>query len=98
MFDYRSDVCRAIMIPWVQCAYTRKCMALIGVEKSIHLPEQGALSIIMLNYNVTTFFDPPLWPRYSHASNYDSPVLNSIMDDYNGVGHWNYTNVTIAAC
>lgn len=41
------------MIPWIQCAYTRRCMALKGVVKENHLPEQGVLSILMRENNIT---------------------------------------------
>ena len=42
-----------IMIQWIQCAFTRKCMALISVPKKVHLPEQSVLSVLIYNTNIT---------------------------------------------
>ena len=54
LFDYRNSVCREnIMIPWIQCAYTRKCMTLKNVTKSDHLPEQGVLTVLIRENNLT---------------------------------------------
>ena len=54
LFDYRHSVVRdRIMIQWIQCAFTRKCMALISVPKKVHLPEQSVLSVLIYNTNIT---------------------------------------------
>lgn len=47
LFDYGSSVCQhKVMIPWLQCAYTRRCMAPIGSTIRKHLPEQTVVSIL----------------------------------------------------
>ena len=47
LFDYWNNVCRyKLMIPWLQCAYTRRCMAPIGSTIRNHLPEQTVISIL----------------------------------------------------
>ena len=47
LFDYSSRVCREkLMIPWLQCAYTRRCMMPIGVILDDHSPEQSVFSIL----------------------------------------------------
>lgn len=54
LFDYRNSVCRDnIMVPWIQCAYTRKCMTLKNVTKAYHLPEQSVLTILIRENNLT---------------------------------------------
>lgn len=58
LFDYRNSICREnIMIPWIQCAYTRKCMALKNVTKAYHLPEQGVLTVLIRENNLTLSCD-----------------------------------------
>lgn len=47
LFDYGSSICRhQLMIPWLHCAYTRKCMAPIGSRIAFHLPEQSVIAIL----------------------------------------------------
>lgn len=74
LFDYRNTICRkSIMLPWVQCAYTRQCMTLVGVNKTYHLPEQGVLSLIMMNNNKSAFTTIHFRPYNSH----DPPGLDN---------------------
>lgn len=89
LFDFRSAVCRSIVKPWIQCAYTRKCMALIGVKKRIHLPEQGALSIIMMYYHRTSFMRSMNYPYVGHSSDVNSTVLSLLLQQYNAISNWN---------
>ena len=71
---YRDTICRKnIMLPWVQCAYTRQCMTLVGVNKTHHLPEQGVLSLIMMNNNKSAFTTIHFRPYNSH----DPPELDN---------------------
>ena len=41
------------MVPWIQCAYTRKCMTLKNVTKAYHLPEQSVLTVLIRENNLT---------------------------------------------
>ena len=53
LFDYRNETCRdRVLKPWVQCAYTRRCMTLKGVMKKDHLPEQGVLSALLISNGI----------------------------------------------
>lgn len=68
LFDYSNAVCRnEIMVRWVQCAFTRRCMTLKGVGRKQHLPEQGVLSVLIMNHNISlscstrTNYFPHFW-------------------------------------
>ena len=56
-----------IMVRWVQCAFTRRCMTLKGVGRKQHLPEQGVLSVLIMNHNISlscstrTNYFPHFW-------------------------------------
>lgn len=99
LFDYHNSVCRdRIMIPWVQCAYTRRCMTLKGVRKAQHLPEQGVLSILMRQNNITLSlsrhmnFLPYLWRDNSRQMTViPNWQLQSDMDLYSEANRKNYT-------
>ena len=53
LFDYRNETCRdRVLKPWMQCAYTRRCMTLKGVMKKDHLPEQGVLSALLISNGI----------------------------------------------
>ena len=65
LFDYRSYMCRKVVIPWLQCAYTRRCMTLKNGIIS-HKP-QGLLTLFLWQYNFTHCnnklydYSPHLW-------------------------------------
>lgn len=99
LFDYRNDVCRErLMIPWVQCAFTRKCMTLKGVWKNKHLPEQGVLSALMHHNNITLSCDPILdfnpirWrDNYKDSSIIPNRFLQGEMEAYSARIGRNYS-------
>lgn len=81
LFDYRNEHTRQrILVPWFQCAFTRKCMALIDVPKKYHLPEQAILSSIMLANNISSFQATSYRPLFWRDKNYQS-VNSSIVYD-----------------
>ena len=68
LFDYRNETCRnRVFIPWVQCAYTRRCMTLKGLTFRQHLPEQGVLSTLLISTGMVsscrkeTLYAPTYW-------------------------------------
>ena len=68
LFDYRNETCRdRVLKPWMQCAYTRRCMTLKGVMKKDHLPEQGVLSALLISNGIVsscrknTLYTPTFW-------------------------------------
>lgn len=77
LFDYWNSVCRyKLMIPWLQCAYTRKCIAPICSTIKNHLPEQTIVSILatqngmVSSCNRTERFTPRYWTdRFLHTLN-----------------------------
>ena len=99
LFDYHNSVCRdRIMIHWVQCAYTRRCMTLKRVGKAQHLPEQGVLSILMRENNITLSlshymnFFPHIWRDNKREMNViPNWQLQSDMELYSKANKRNYT-------
>lgn len=67
LFDYRHEMCRRVIVPWLQCAYTRRCMALKNKVARHHKPEQGILTILLWKYNFSHSnnemynYSPLLW-------------------------------------
>ena len=85
LFDYNDATCRLIMVRWIQCAYTRRCMTLIGVGKDMHLPEQGALSAIMLYYHKASFFRTPIYPTLGHENSLHNVILTGLLEKYSNI-------------
>ena len=90
------------MIPWIQCAYTRRCMTLKGVVKAQHYPEQGVLSILMRENNITLSLSRYLnfFPNRWRDNNKQMTVipnsqLQSDMELYSEMNKRNYTQQEI---
>lgn len=86
LFDYRNQFSRQrILVPWFQCAFTRKCMALIGITKDYHLPEQAVLSALMLTNNISSFqttsYRPFLW-RDKYYQSVNSTIVYSLVQSF----------------
>ena len=104
LFDYHNSVCRdRIMIPWVQCAYTRRCMTLKGAAKTSHLPEQGVLSILMRE-NITLSlsrymnFFPYIWrDKKEHWTVIPNSQLQSDMELYSETNRRKYSQQQMLA-
>ena len=106
LFDYRNSVCRDnIMIPWIQCAYTRKCMTLKNVTKAYHLPEQSVLTILIRENNLTLScvqersYYPFMW-RDNNPRNRVIPntELQFDIDSVNAVTGRNYSQNFFTKC
>lgn len=48
LFDYNHDeVMNTVVIPYIQCAYTRKCISPLGTSRKNHRQDQAVVSVFM---------------------------------------------------
>ncbi len=106
MFDYSNSTCRyQLMIPWLQCAYTRQCMTPIGSRYSFHLPEQSVIAILATqnglasSCNEKTKFTAHYWTDIRIKTLNNNTLLVREMEYLSTVlGKELYVNQTFGTC